>query len=1127
MNDSSTIGALPREFDLRSSVSPRRARPTSRVAGWLAAGCLAAGCLAAQALLASCGGGGASSGSVDQAPVGTAATKPGSDSLINGGAYRVDPNEGGTAQGVQLLEMSWGRLVDVFDTVEGSTESRLIYPDMVIGEDVRTATEGGILKWELTSNPVTGDSSLRINAEVGSQLFDFRIAEAVSGLKPIEPKGLAVTELPPFSLVARNAALSVRFSDLVDENTVGLHSTVKILTGDPATTPFDARVFPDPNHGGIGATDGNFHSSRLVIDFTISDSELGSLGQVVQANGVGLPESPSLLSANVVLRIPTQVAPAVGQFSILKNLKGKGLDQNLNDPLDLSSTTVDVVRAMRSGNGDDENNGFLVDLDQPRIVGVQPVTITAVVPDTLDPDAVAGRDFLVSFQFATQVCALDPVAGDVVQISNLLRFDVDSPATVVGTTAVNVAVTVPLDQEPVSDPAALVGLPAQHLTAWRSNLPAIQAPCFLRFSPSAAQLPAARVSPNAQVLVRFSEPLNPASVRPFDSFAVARISTTDPAASTGPTAPLLSDLVLGSVVPSPDFREYRFVPSVPFRHTEGQAERYYFNLISEIGSGVSDLAGNPLLDELPKVEFVIDSIAATQNTGGWVMRFNSTNEDGQTGPEVRGQFLFNTAEGSIRPRPVQRFSAVVDRTQALPGVMQTITTGLQTPLASAGSKAHLMWRYTDAGFTVSQTDDSFYNLDLEGVSLSPLGGQVTSTIYDEFEMQMGHARRIPDEVVDPLSLLPIYPNSGFEAGNSFAENYLPDPLSGPKLVHPRQLGFAVSNAQVFVATTGSNMLRMPWNTGMAESSKVFFTWRNTESTATGNLDASGGLVGEGVPLVQEVAVIGLSNIPGDVYGTPTNGSNGVDNIPGVPTVGLPLLMEYRCYPTEEPSLNNFDVSIAVTSSNRPFFRAFSTGGTNSAGLVINKDPDLEPEPTGGFNGNPAIAALGAPTIPRDPTVYMGQMDVVLRISRVHTILVDAEQSPTLPTPAGNPQYDYVTAVVEPNSADQPTGTSVVFAYRGDDRSGLAANSVNVLNASNLDVYGNIATGPLKIVDAMGAVIVVDPLPIPLFGFGQPQWGNSLDSVDGLRYVQVRITFISNTASLLSPTLNSFGLAFRR
>ncbi|MEO0651955.1 MAG: Ig-like domain-containing protein, partial [Planctomycetota bacterium] len=841
--------------------------------------------LACAGLLAACGGGGGVGGSLDNASPGQSTTKPGAGNPFNGGAYIVDPNNAGTAQSLELIEMEWGRLVDILDTGPNG-EPRLIFNDFLVGQEVRDRSEGGVQIWDFETNPVTGESTLQIFVDIQADpdLFDFRIFEATAGLTPVPATGLGTLGVPPFPLVARNSTLSLRFNDLIDEDSITLNETVQILVGSPPITPFDARLIPDPSRGGIGADDGQFHSTRLLVDFTITESELPSINEVVELNGLGLPASPDLLNANVGIRIPTQLAPAEGVFALFTNLRGEALDPGANEPIDLSSASNDVVRGMRSGNPEDPNNGFLVDLDRPQVLGVQPVVITAAEPVLSTPDD--PRDFRVSFSYAVPACAIDPTVGDQVQLADF-PLAVDASGTVVGSTANNILVRSPASLDPPTA-TSFLGQSGQFSTAWRSSLNPALAPCFVRFTPSAGLLPVTEVDPNSSVVMRFSEPLDPASVRPFDTLYVATSSIVDAEQTEGPTAPQPDDLVVGDVIASPDFTEYRFSPLVPFNHVGGTSEAYFLNMVSSVDSGIVDLAGNGLLTVLPRVEFRMDPNEASEDTGGWVFRFNAVNEDSNPGPEVRGQFLFDLINGQLNPRIPSRFGATLDRSQPMVGAMQAIPTGLQTPLASAGSRAHLTWRYTDVGYSISQTEGNLYDLDVEGISLSPLGGTLTNTSYPEFEIQLAHGARVPDERVGDANLLPEYPNSGFEPNNSFSENFLGDPADGPQVVYPRENGFVVSSADIFQSSTSTPLLPMPWNRGVSEDEKTFFTWRNTAITTLGSTNESAQLVGAGVPLDQEVLILGLTQDAGDAYGIGGSGGTGVEFPAGVPTIGLPL-----------------------------------------------------------------------------------------------------------------------------------------------------------------------------------------------------------------------------------------------
>src|SRR5262249_33846614 len=136
-----------------------------------------------------------------------------------------------------------------------------------------------------------------------------------------------------------------------------------------------------------------------------------------------------------------------------------------------------------------------------------------------------------------------------------------------------------------------------------------------------------------------------------------------------------------------------------------------------------------------------------------------------------------------------------------------------------------------------------------------------------------------------------------------------------------------------------------------------------------------------------------------------------------PSVALPLLMEFRCYPdTSALGLNALDINAANPAPvSRPNFRAYSTGGDNSSDQVVQDNPDLEGQAHGGFN--PTSVPPGGATPGVDNTVYLGEMDLVLRISRMHSIWLDTQMTA--------PSYD--PPVVEPSSANQPLGTSIDLA----------------------------------------------------------------------------------------------------
>jgi hypothetical protein len=278
----------------------------------------------------------------------------------------------------------------------------------------------------------------------------------------------------------------------------------------------------------------------------------------------------------------------------------------------------------------------------------------------------------------------------------------------------------------------------------------------------------------------------------------------------------------------------------------------------------------------------------------------------------------------------------------------------------------------------------------------------------------------------------------------------------------------------FVATTGTPMMPWPLNRNLPTSQFAYYTWRDTA------LEARGAPRGAGAELAIVVQATG-SGTAGDPY-PPEQ----------VPTIGLPLLMEFKCFPDATAlGLNALDASLAIHSSALPAFRAYSTGGTNSSGQTVTIDPDLATIAQGGFN--PGSTPPGAPTQPIDDVFTLGQMDFVVRVSRVHSVWIDL----------GVPNASFVPPVLEPPAQAQPPGTQIVLAFRG------ATGTIPLVreDASSLDAYGDS--------DVPGAVAFLG---------GDSSWKSSTAELTGARFVQVRATFVSNAATGLAPMLTAMGLA---
>ena len=1015
------------------------------------------------ALVAACGSG-SSGGASDPVARGTPTSRPGAggrsgfaapgDELEKpgGGTFFLDPHQGGSAATLHLAETFWGRLVDVYDTDAAGVENpEPRFRDLVIRSNV--VSDG--LNYTLTTGASTLRTRLVVHAKKGSERFGALLRAATSGLIPVIPKNDDGTSAPPFSLVPRNACLVARFDDCLEDGASAaqdLLETVQVVTGYPPHTPFGARPLFDPNHGGL--VNGAFHSTRVLVDLTVSELEAAEMPVPQPINVAGLPASRvDLTSPNVTLVIPTQKDPGIGQFTLLRNLAGTALAPNGNGPIHGASPTRDVVRAMRSGNATDESNGFLIDLEAPQVLGDFPVVVQRAV-------AAGGPDWLVDLSF-TSPCQLSPEVRDALSAGGTLLEVVEPALAGPGGDVTKLRVRA---ATPVSSPASLLGNGALNAVFSPARAQRLSHACWVGFTPQPSSPPTG-VSAFARVHVHFSEPMEASSIENLDSFLLVRGA----AAAQSTASP--TSLVVGAIASTSSLQQFSIVPTLPLAHVQGVAEPYHVEL-----AGPTDLAGNRLRDELPFADFQLDPQQAAQSNGSIVMRFGDTDELDPIGlPDLRGQFFFDLALGHIRPRPVTFLSWPMDRTNPVPSLMIPFPNGVQSPLVPLGSKLQSVWRYCDLGWSVR--DETKYNLDVSGLSWAPVGGHVVADFYPQFEIRLAHSRFLPDEAVDSF-LLPKYPLSGLLGKPSpFTDNILVDPLSPQKVVHPRSRGYTVNAADAFVASTGTTMMPYPLNRGAGPLTT--YTWRDTAVLA------KAGPNGAGIPTdIEAGPPLFLEPAPGTLASTGN-----------VPSIGLPLLLEFRCYPSDFAiGFNALDVSLAVNSSPLPAFRAFSSGGINTAGQPILVNPDTELVPNGGFD--PSSTPPGQRTASIDDVVYIGQLDTVTRLSRVHTIWID--------TGAANPGY--LAPLVAPAPAAQPQGSAVELAFRG--ATGFSAGALGApFDGTRIDAYGEIATGTVNFLNGVGT------------------WTDDITTLSGARYLQVRMTFVGDTATFATAELTALGVPF--
>jgi hypothetical protein len=818
------------------------------------------------------------------------------------------------------------------------------------------------------------------------------------------------------SALPRDAVLVLRFDDLLDPATLTAQAVGLRVDGRPVSA--SARVCT--THG--AKVNGQWRSGRVLVDL-----------------------APALASAPGA---DVELALATAGYGSLANLTGHGLIA--------SGASAEVAVAFRAAT---LPGGVLDDTDPPYVVGQLPGILNSVSPGS------GPKSFNVEFTFQTPACALTPAEGDLLLTSANAAEVLSSSAPSGGTVKMRVRLR-------SGDPLLFSSGIAVVRARWTASVTA-PPECFVSFKPEPAALPSRGVKTAAIVELRFSEAMDPASVRPFDTF---RIAYGQPASASP-----LSEHVVGNLTASVNLQEYEFVPTLPLRHAAGASEPYFVQLTGG-AQGVRDLAGNPLGFDLPQTTFTLDASEAAQDTGSLSLTFDQIDEDGDGAPELRGQALFDFTNARIVSRPVMRFSSVVDPDKPLVGAMIPTPSGVQTPLNPFGAKLMSIWRYVDMGFGL--LDDSFHNLDVEGLAWAPTGGTAFADQFTQFQMALAHARFLPDEVTS-AGLLPSFKESGLVI--TYNQNLLStgeDPLS---VVHEKTKGYTVDPSDLFIAPTGTPMMPWPMNRNIPLSEFTYWTWRDTAKLSRGAPNCGGADPQR------------LQQILG-----PSFGMLGFYGPNDVPTIGLPLLTEFRCYPDAAAlGTNHLQTSFALNSSYKPTFRAFSAGGVSSSGTKI-VNPDSEPNATGG------IGSLGNPTLPIDNTVNWGQADFVVRVSRAQTRWLDTGDAHSI--------------LASVTAKQLPAGTQVSLAYRGA-RALHASSGEPWFDARNLDPYGESYTA--------GQLTMLQMPPQNAFAArffpnsDSPRWTENAAQLAPARYIQARITFVGNAMTAETPALDGFGITWRK
>lgn len=1107
--------------------------------------------LATVAVLAFAGCNSTSSPDQQTTPAGSLETKP------NGDLYLVDNNFGGVATEVRIARQFYGRLVNIVAFEDaGLTQRTTVFEQFVVNP--KSQSSWALPDFELETNQVTGVQTLVIYRDFsdetqngGRDQFLSLLAQAESGVRPIADNGFVGAGT--YSMVPRNAAIVVVFDDLIDPATIN-SSSVRLLVGEPTIIPFEARFLADPNHGGLADFNGEpgteFYSTRLIVDAAVSEVESFNSDPPVSVNTIGYPASNEANLSNVELRFPT-VSLAGQQQPLLQNPTAHPLTVLSNGTFDFGSPGRELVRAFRSGGEtavtNDPSNGFLPDETSPTLLG----SLSAVLLDS--PATAPGVDPLVfnlpRLLFTSSACAQAPAPGDLINQGPYFAEVLNSTSVSPTGLAQNVLVRL-VAFPPGFDPAQFTTIlgPVQYVVPFIPAEDSSRSQCFISVSPAApdANAPISNVAPGATFRFRFSEAIDPNLFEPYESFRLLR-NQPDPLS----TAPIpAGDFIPGVVRNSTSLQEFRFEPELPLSHSQGSGETYFLDFPGGDRTP-KDLAGNPVVGLLSPLEVTVDATAPDAPTGGRVIRFESADEEAPFGdpssanvidtfakPEWWGQIVYDLERGRVRGRPVVRTQVVCSQNNEVVAAMQP-GVGTTLPLSPYGARTQILWRYIDFGDDLPLTRDNDVaqdlnyaqiNLDIEGVSLSPLGGNPVFESYPEFQMSMAHAENLPDELINPLTGALVLPNSGI--GNTFETNIV-DPGNDPlKVVHPRANGYTINPGDQTLAPDGTSLIPTPMNQGVPANQKEYYTWRDTA------IRTRGGFNGGGAPVARQAQITGIGpvaelitmmgpdcNQPGD--------ANPFYLLEEVRTAGLPLLVEFRCYPTGNASTSNIFAHQLAHTSTLPGFRAYSAGGRDETGALNLVNPDSENLANGGFD--PTSMPAGAPLPGVDNALYFGALDLVVRVSRAHSLFYEAID------PLGVGAFSaptFVEPVIFPEL--QPQGTSVEFAYRG----AVTIIAIADEDASRQDAYGDFyQTKPINYTptpmedptielrgnascwDGSFSYQVADQNGLTGFLNNDDTWKTDVNDVTGARFLQVRMSFISNAGTGLVPEVAALGLSW--
>lgn len=1036
-----------------------------------------------------------------------------------------------------LTKVVAGRLVDVygFRTSGNGTKAIELYrQDVIVGPDIQDERDGNSQKADeeiqydfISVDTQTLQPRLLITRELDSDEFSSLFAALDDRAIQVDARAFGDdASKSPFRALPRNAAFRLDFSKdlgLSEDFFLAKDSNGKVtgilnpeavqileIIGDPRdnNNTGDFRLIP---------TRIAYQGSSIVLDPVILGSEGQSLN--LKPTARGLPASPNSSGPNI------RIAIALEGPLRMRGIRTRGVDNGL------VSTNLagrkSLIRDFRSGNAQDSNfwisNGFVRDDTPPRIVGemamrLQRVEIRSAFDQRLilfkagiNHDIDVG-DTLRLFDPAspTEAAAVTDVAVD--PVDDQKDPSVQRVTVQVRNAADFVALDPSLRNDFPTDP--------EKLDAWLiENAPICVLSTefngekddplnFLTFTPKPIPDPGKttvaqnrNIRPDASVIVRFTKPIDLATVRPLDSLVFSTTEETrillDPKQGT-------PHLILGQIFDEDGSQTaLRSVPPLGFylddemrKPANAELFPYYLHLVGGF-TGIRDLGGKPLDFQFNDVErrfvsfpFYLDTNKRTDGTPRWsnnlavtvARRFLARDEDGDTQNEDDAFGAIIYLNGTIQGRPTSRVSSFVDDRNQLPSppsppmsycganAAASLTGAtpfgqpIQNPLNPLGARLQTLWREID--LSLSRVNPFDFNLDVERIWWAPFQATQNAPrtefdIFDRITLFIGHSERRPNPCVGVPSSLALFQSSGLRRQffHNYARDLKPDATNQfdkaqiadrpDEHIAFKDKSLTIRNEDSVFEPNGINrFLPLP------EFEEDKLVWRDERLLVTGGGN-------------------GLNRIFSPFRATWGEAWEGarwqpVSEDGQVGSIALPLLTDFLVFPDDPlapkdnpwkaTGFNGWQISLTVQSGPLPYWRAYSGGGLS--GTTEKKvDPSSEDNANGGWNPQ-----TGARTSWGDNSCYWACVDFLKRQSVMtygfidltdpHNAVANKIDDPRLgPYTWTNDSLPKFDTWFDPPLSTLPGGTKLIPEFRAADKflSNSVARSLDPLIAGNAHI----------------------------------------------------------------------------